>query len=246
MAGAEAPLLEVTGIVAGYGDGPAILDGAGITVEPGKVHCIIGPNGAGKSTLLKAICGMLKIRKGDVRFRGERLNGLRPDEIMRKGIAFVPQERALFPKMTVRENLRMGGYILSDVAERERRIDEVMARFPILRQRASQKAGTMSGGQQQTLAMARTLIIRPTIVMLDEPSLGLAPKIVQEMFDIMKMMAADGITILLVEQNALMGLRNADWGVVLDLGRTLFEGPAREILADPRISELYLGGKRAA
>ncbi|MEM8852480.1 MAG: ABC transporter ATP-binding protein [Pseudomonadota bacterium] len=239
-------LLTVKDITAGYGDGPAILDGAHLTVEPGKVHCIIGPNGAGKSTLLKAVCGMLKIRKGEVTFKGERLNGLRPDQIMRKGIAFVPQERALFPKMTVRENLRMGGFTMNDHGELERRIDGVMERFPILKERAAQKAGTMSGGQQQTLAMARTMILQPDIVMLDEPSLGLAPKIVQEMFDIIKMMSDDGLTVLLVEQNALMGLKNADWGVVLDLGRTLFEGPSAEILADPRIQELYLGGKKAA
>lgn len=239
-------LLQVTNITAGYGDGPAILDGAHLTVEPGKVHCIIGPNGAGKSTLLKAICGMLTIRKGDVVFKGERLNGLRPDQILRKGICFVPQERALFPKMTVRENLRMGGFILDDARELERRIEAILERFPILRERADQHAGTMSGGQQQTLAMARTLIIKPAIVMLDEPSLGLAPKIVQEMFDIMKMMSSEGVTVLLVEQNAMMGLRNADWGVVLDLGKTLFEGPATNVLSDPRIQELYLGGKKAA
>ena len=239
-------LLEVTSITAGYGDGPAILDGAELNVEPGRVHCIIGPNGAGKSTLLKAICGMLKIRKGEVKLRGEKLNGLRPDQILRKGICFVPQERALFPKMTVRENLRMGGFIMDDKAELERRINEIEERFPILKERRDQHAGTMSGGQQQTLAMARTMINRPAIVMLDEPSLGLAPKIVQEMFDIMHMMASEGITILLVEQNALMGLKNADWGVVLDLGKTLFEGPASEVLADPRIQELYLGGKKAA
>jgi branched-chain amino acid transport system ATP-binding protein len=241
-----AELLQVRDIVAGYGDGPAILDGAHLTVEPGKVHCIIGPNGAGKSTLLKAICGMLTIRRGDVVFKGERLNGLRPDQILRKGICFVPQERALFPKMTVRENLRMGGYILKDTKELDRRIDAIFDRFPILRERAEQHAGTMSGGQQQTLSMARTLIIKPDIVMLDEPSLGLAPKIVQEMFNIMKLMSEEGVTVLLVEQNALMGLKNADWGVVLDLGRTLFEGPAADILADPRIQELYLGGKKAA
>ncbi|ANK75092.1 MULTISPECIES: ABC transporter ATP-binding protein [Ensifer] len=239
-------LLQVTNITAGYGDGPAILDGARLTVEPGKVHCIIGPNGAGKSTLLKAICGMLTIRKGDVIFKGERLNGLRPDQILRKGICFVPQERALFPKMTVRENLRMGGYVLNDAKLRDRRIDEILERFPVLRERADQHAGTMSGGQQQTLAMARTLIVKPDIVMLDEPSLGLAPKIVQEMFDIMKMMSQEGVTVLLVEQNAMMGLKNSDWGVVLDLGRTLFEGPAEAVLADPRIQELYLGGRKVA
>jgi branched-chain amino acid transport system ATP-binding protein len=239
-------LLEVTNITAGYGDGPAILDGAHLTVVPGKVHCIIGPNGAGKSTLLKAICGMLKIRKGDVVLKGERLNGLRPDQILRKGICFVPQERALFPKMTVRENLRMGGFILGNAKELDRRVDAILDRFPILRERANQHAGTMSGGQQQTLAMARTLIIRPDIVMLDEPSLGLAPKIVQEMFSIMKMMSEEGVTVLLVEQNALMGLKNSDIGVVLDLGRTLIEGPAADVLADPRIQELYLGGRKAA
>lgn len=239
-------LLQVTNITAGYGDGPAILDGARLTVEPGKVHCIIGPNGAGKSTLLKAICGMLTIRKGDVVFKGERLNGLRPDQILRKGICFVPQERALFPKMTVRENLRMGGYVLDDAKLRDRRIDEILERFPVLRERADQHAGTMSGGQQQTLAMARTLIVKPDIVMLDEPSLGLAPKVVQEMFDIMKMMSKEGVTVLLVEQNAMMGLKNSDWGVVLDLGRTLFEGPAEAVLADPRIQELYLGGRKVA
>jgi len=239
-------LLEVTSLTAGYGDGPAILDGAHLTVEPGKIHCIIGPNGAGKSTLLKAICGMLKIRKGDVKFKGESLKGLRPDQILRKGICFVPQERALFPKMTVRENLRMGGFSLADKSDLEKRIDEIEERFPILRERRDQHAGTMSGGQQQTLAMARTLIIKPDIVMLDEPSLGLAPKIVAEMFDIMQVMAGEGITILLVEQNALNGLKNSDWGVVLDLGRTLFEGPADDVLSDPRIQELYLGGKKAA
>lgn len=239
-------LLEVSNITAGYGDGPAILDGAHLTIVPGKVHCIIGPNGAGKSTLLKAICGMLKIRKGEVVLKGERLNGLRPDQVLRKGICFVPQERALFPKMTVRENLRMGGFTLGDAKELDRRVDAILDRFPILRERAHQHAGTMSGGQQQTLAMARTLIIKPDIVMLDEPSLGLAPKIVQEMFSIMKLMSEEGVTVLLVEQNALMGLKNSDIGVVLDLGRTLIEGPAADVLGDPRIQELYLGGRKAA
>ncbi|MGI1663361.1 ABC transporter ATP-binding protein [Palleronia sp. KMU-117] len=239
-------LLEVTGVVAGYGDGPAILNGANLSVQPGKVHCIIGPNGAGKSTLLKAIVGMLKVREGDVRFKGKSLKGLRPDQVLREGICFVPQERALFPKMTVRENLRMGGFSMPDKSLLERRIDEIEERFPILRERRDQHAGTMSGGQQQSLSMARTMILKPEIVMLDEPSLGLAPKIVKEIFEIMRMMTEEGITILLVEQNALMGLKYADWGVVLDLGKTLFEGPAKEVLGDPRIQELYLGGKKAA
>ncbi len=239
-------LLEVKGLVAGYDEGPAILNGAELSVQPGKVHCIIGPNGAGKSTLLKAIVGMLRIREGEVRFKGESLKGLRPDQTLRSGICFVPQERALFPKMTVRENLRMGGFSLPDKSDLEKRIDRIEERFPILGERRDQHAGTMSGGQQQTLAMARTMILRPEIVMLDEPSLGLAPKIVREVFDIVRIMAEEGITILLVEQNALLGLKYADWGVVLDLGRTLFEGPADGVLNDPRIQELYLGGRKAA
>ena len=234
-------LLEVRDVVAGYGRGPAILNGASLTVRPGQVQCIIGPNGAGKSTLLKAIAGLLPVREGEILLDGESIGGQRPDRILRKGIAFVPQERALFPKMTVRENLRMGGYTLDDKKELERRIDDVLERFPILRERARQNAGTMSGGQQQMLSMARTLIIKPRIVMLDEPSLGLAPQIVQQMFDIMRMLSDSGMTVILVEQNAIMGLRNSDWGSVLDLGRTLFEGPAKDILSDPRIQELYLG-----
>ncbi|AXS42551.1 ABC transporter ATP-binding protein [Breoghania sp. L-A4] len=240
------PLLEVTNVTAGYGRGPAILNGANLTVAPGQVQCIIGPNGAGKSTLLKAIVGMLPLRTGEIRFKGERIDGLRPDEVLRKGICFVPQERALFPKMTVRENLRMGGYVLEDKAQLEERIESVLEQFPILRERAHQHAGTMSGGQQQMLAMARTLIIEPQIVMLDEPSLGLAPQIVEQMFAIMHMLRDRGMTVILVEQNAIVGLKNSDWGTVLDLGTTLFEGPARQVLDDPRIQELYLGKSAAA
>jgi len=239
-------LLEVDGLVAGYGNGPAILNGAALSVQPGRIHCIIGPNGAGKSTLLKAIAGTIRIRRGDVRFRGQSLKGLRPDRILRRGVCFVPQERALFPRMTVRENLRMGGFSMSDKTDLERRIDAIEERFPILRERRGQPAGTLSGGQQQILTMARTMILRPGIVMLDEPSLGLAPKVVREVFEIVRVMAEEGITVLAVEQNALMGLKHADWGIVLDLGKTLFDGPANEILSDPRIQELYLGGRRAA
>ncbi len=239
-------LLEIRDVVAGYGSGPSILNGATLTVRPGQVQCIIGPNGAGKSTLLKAIVGLLPLREGEILFKGKSIAGLRPDQILRKGICFVPQERALFPRMSVRENLRMGGYVLSDKHVLEKRLESVLEQFPILRERAHQHAGTMSGGQQQMLAMARTLIVEPEIVMLDEPSLGLAPQIVQQMFEIMHMLSARGMTVILVEQNAIMGLKNAHWGSVLDLGRTLFEGPAAEVLADPRIQELYLGKAAAA
>lgn len=234
-------LLEARNIVAGYGNGPAILNGASLTVRRGQVQCIIGPNGAGKSTLLKVIAGLLAPRSGTITFNGGRIDSVRPDRVLRKGICFVPQERALFPKMTVRENLRMGGYSIADKVVVDERIEEILERFPILRERAGQRAETLSGGQQQMLAMARTLIIRPEVVMLDEPSLGLAPKVVEQMFDIVKMLSASGITVILVEQNAIYGLRHSDWGTVLDLGKTLFEGEADKILADPRIRELYLG-----
>ncbi len=236
-----AELLEVKNVVAGYGRGPDILTGSSLTARKGQCQCIIGPNGAGKSTLLKAITGLLPIREGEILLKGERIDGLRPDQILKKGICFVPQERALFPKMSVRANLRMGGYVLNDKTDLEDRIEAVLKQFPILRERARQNAGTLSGGEQQMLSMARTQIVEPDIVMLDEPSLGLAPQIVDQMYDIIAMLREGGMTVLLVEQNAVVGLSNADWGSVLDLGKTLFEGPASEILADPRIRELYLG-----
>lgn len=235
------PLLEVRDVVAGYGRGPAILNGAGIAVEEGRAHCIIGPNGAGKSTMLKVISGLLPARAGEVVLDGVPITGLRPDQILRRGICFVPQERALFPNMSVRENLRMGGYVIDDKAELEKRLDEVLEAFPILRERAGQRASSLSGGEQQMLTMGRTLVLRPRIVMLDEPSLGLAPKVVTQVYDIIRVLGDKGITVVIVEQNAVVGLANADLGCVLDLGRTLFEGPADGILDDPRIRELYLG-----
>lgn len=236
-----AELLEINKVVVGYDRGPNILNEATVTVRKGQIQCIIGPNGAGKSTLLKAIAGLLPVREGEILFKNERIDGLRPDQILRKGICFVPQERALFPKMTVLENLRLGGYVLDDKSELEDRIEAVLKQFPNLRNRIHQNAGTLSGGEQQILSMAGAQIIEPDIIMLDELSLGLAPQVVQQMYDIVHMLCEDGITVLLIEQNAVVGLNNADWGCVLDLGKTLFDGPASEILADPRIQELYLG-----
>lgn len=237
-------LLEVENIRAGYGDGPDILKGLSVEIEQGKTYCIIGPNGAGKSTLLKAICGLLHPREGNVTFRGDVLNKMRTDEILRKGISFVPQDRSLFPDMTVKENLRMGGYILESRKEVEERINEVLAMFPILKERSSQQAKTLSGGQQQMLAIGRALVLRPEVIMLDEPSLGLAPKIVQFIFDNIAKLKDAGMTIILVEQNARKGLESSDWGCVLDLGVNRFEGPSDSILNDPRIQELYLGSQK--
>ncbi len=238
-------LLEVRDVVAGYGGGPSILKGVNLKVELGQVQCIIGPNGAGKSTLLKAISGLLNPREGKIIFKGEEIQGLRPDQVLQEGICFVPQERALFPNMTVRENLRMGGFILRDRELLEHRVEEVFERFPILKERHNQKAGTLSGGQQQMLTMGRTLVLKPDVVMLDEPSLGLAPQIVEQIFDILSLFTESGMTLILVEQNARKGLEYSDWGCVLDLGKTMFDGPADSILTDPRIQELYLGKSKS-
>jgi branched-chain amino acid transport system ATP-binding protein len=238
-------LLEVEDIVAGYGIGPDILTGLSLRVEADRSYCIIGPNGAGKSTLLKVICGLLRPRRGKVVFEGQPLNGLRTDEILQRGICFVPQDRSLFPDMTIRENLRMGGYILKDRHEVDKRIEGVYEMFPILKERSGQLAKTLSGGQQQMLLLGRALVLRPKIIMLDEPSLGLAPIVSRQIFDSMKQLKSAGITIMVVEQNARIGLQFADWGYVLDLGKAMFEGPSQTILDDPRIEELYLGRRRS-
>ena len=238
-------LLEINEVVAGYGKGPDILKGVNLKVAAGQVQCIIGPNGAGKSTLLKVISGMLSPRSGQIHFKGERIDRLRPDQILAKGICFVPQERSLFPDMTVIENLRMGGYVLKDQHLIDERINQAFERFPILGEKRNQKAKTLSGGQQQMLVMGRTLVLQPSIILLDEPSLGLAPRIVEQVFEIIEVFRKAGMTVLIVEQNARKGLECADWGCVLDLGKNRFEGAADTILDDPRIQELYLGLRKA-
>lgn len=234
-------ILSVQNVVAGYNAGPDILQDISLEVSAGKTYCIIGPNGAGKSTLLRVISGLLTPRQGSVHFRNEEISGLRTDEILRLGICFVPQDRSLFPDMSVRENLVMGGYVLEDRNLIERRIDEVYEMFPILKERKTQLARTLSGGQQQMLAIGRVLVLKPELIMLDEPSLGLAPKVARQIFDNIQVLKDAGLTILLVEQNARLGLETSDWGVVLDLGTNSFEAPADVVLSDPRIQELYLG-----
>lgn len=234
-------LLEVRDVDAGYGAGPNILKGLSLKVEAGKSYCIIGPNGAGKSTLLKVISGLLPTRAGEVTFRGVPFNGARPDQVLAAGICFVPQEQAVFPEMSVRENLVMGGYLVKDRGLIRTRMDRVFELFPILAERASLDAGKLSGGQQQMLTLGRALMIDPDVLMLDEPSLGLAPQVADQIFATIKELEDLGITIVMVEQNAVRGLQLADWGVVLDLGIVRFEGPADTILEDQRIRELYLG-----
>lgn len=234
-------LLEVEGVVAGYGAGPDILTGVSVTIEEGISYCIVGPNGAGKSTLLRAIAGFLKPRAGEIRLNGTKVNGLRPDQMLENGVCFVPQDAALFPTMTVKENLAMGGYLIADRALLRKRMNAVFEVFPILAERKGQNAGTLSGGEQQMVTLGRALMIEPKVVMIDEPSLGLAPIIADQIFEKINGFKDLGMTVVLVEQNAVKGLEAADWGFVLDLGSLEFEGPADGILADPRIRELYLG-----
>lgn len=235
--------LEVENVTAGYGNGPDILKGLSLEIHQKRIYCLIGPNGAGKSTLLRAICGLLHPREGRVIFQGETISKLRTEEILRKGISFVPQDRCLFPDMTVKENLRMGGYILAKRREMKDRMEKVFHMFPILHERSNQRAKTLSGGEQQMLAIGRCLVLRPTVIMLDEPSLGLAPKVAKGIFESIQQLNNEGMTIILVEQNARKGLECSDWGCVLDLGINRFEGPAQNVLDNPHIQELYLGRK---
>jgi branched-chain amino acid transport system ATP-binding protein len=236
--------LVIENIFAGYGSGPNILKGLSLTVESCKTYCIIGPNGAGKSTLIKVIAGLLHPREGKITYKGEVISGLRADQVLQRGLCYVPSDRSLFPDMTVKENLRMGGFVMRNQKLVDQRIEEVFAMFPILKEKSSQFAKTLSGGQQQLTAIARTMILKPDLIMLDEPSLGLSPKVVQQIFSTITELRNQGMTILLVEQNARKGLQIADQGVVLDLGTNSFERPAAEVLQDPRIQELYLGKRR--
>jgi len=235
-------LLEIEGVRAGYGAGPDILTDVSISIEEGASYCIIGPNGAGKSTLLKTVAGILSPRDGTIAFDGRPIGGLRPDRVLQAGVCFVPQDRTLFPEMTVRENLVMGGYLVRNRRLVEQRMERVFAMFPRLAERSSQLAQTMSGGEQQILALGRALMIEPRLMMIDEPSLGLAPQINAVVFDAIRRLGTEmGITVALVEQNVKKGLEATDRAFVLDLGTKRFEGPSDQILDDPRIRDLYLG-----
>lgn len=237
-------LLELEDVVAGYGSGPDVLTGVDLEVEAGRTYCVVGPNGAGKSTLLKAVAGLLPLRAGAVRYRGGTLDGLRPDEILATGICFVPQDRALFPDMTVGENLRMGAFLEPDRAVVEQRLEDVFELFPALADRTRDRAGTLSGGQQQMVTLGRSLMLEPDVLMIDEPSLGLAPALAEEIFQTIERLSTMDITVLLVEQNVRRGLAAADRAVVLHLGRVVLQGGADEVLDDDRLRELYLGGAR--
>lgn len=235
-------LLALDRVVAGYVPGADILHGVNLHVEPGEMVCLVGPNGAGKSTVLRAISGLIRTSSGRIAFNGRSITGLQPEQVLAKGIAHVPQGHSVFPKMTVHENLLMGAYTVRERETVRRRMDRVYGLFPLLRQRAKEKAGNLSGGQQKVLEMGRALMLEPPLLMLDEPSLGLAPKTMATLFDTIKDLNSTGLTILMVEQNARQGLAASHRGYVLELGQEKFEGTAHELLASPEIARLYLGG----
>ena len=240
VAGAE-NILEVRDLHAAYGK-IEILHGVGLAVRRSELVGIIGPNGAGKSTALKSVVGLLRPTRGQVRFAGDDITGLRADKVLRRGLAYVPQGRIVFPQMTVLENLEMGAYTVDDPGRVAAALDRVYALFPILRQRQRQHAGTMSGGEQQMLAIARALMVSPSLIVLDEPSLGLSPKFVGFVFEKILEMKAAGLTMLVVEQNAAKALSVADRAYVLELGKNRFEGPGQDLLNNPEVKRLYLGG----
>lgn len=234
-------LLSLHDIYAGY-DGSDVLKGISLEVEKGTTTCIVGPNGAGKSTVLRVLSGLLRPREGKITFDGRSIVGLSPRKILELGIVQVPQSHSLFTTMSVRENVRMGAYMLNDNALVDRRLREVEEMFPIVKTRARDKAGSLSGGQQRLVEFARCLMLDPRLILLDEPSMGLDPKTFKQVIDTVRVMQESGRTIVLVEQNARSGLSIADNGVVLESGRVRLEGPHDQILNNPEIGHLYLGG----
>jgi ABC-type branched-subunit amino acid transport system ATPase component len=235
------PILVGSDLRAGYGE-IDVLQEVNVELRRAEIVSLIGPNGAGKSTVLKTVMGFLRPRQGRVVFDGEDITGWRPDRIVNRGLAYVPQGRIVFQQMTVQENLEMGAFTVDDAAKVRATMERVYALFPRLGERRTQKAGTMSGGEQQMLAMGRALMIEPRALLLDEPSLGLAPLFVDLIFDKIAELRSQGMTLLMVEQNAARALELSDRGYVLELGRNRFEGPGAALLADPRVRQLYLGG----
>jgi branched-chain amino acid transport system ATP-binding protein len=218
------------------------LKGISFHLEKGEIVALIGGNGAGKSTSLSTISGLLRPRSGRVVFQNEDLGAIPPQNIVRRGVVQVPEGRRIFPKLTVQENLAMGAYIYDDKAKIEADMEAVMKRFPRLRERRKQFGGTLSGGEQQMLAIGRGLMARPSLLLLDEPSMGLSPILVEQIFEIIREINSQGVSILLVEQNAQMALSIADRGYVLETGRITIEGQAQELLENPLVIEAYLGG----
>jgi branched-chain amino acid transport system ATP-binding protein len=235
------PLLVIDGVFAGYGK-MTILNGTTARVERGAITTVIGPNGAGKSTMFKTIFGLLPVRSGTIIFNGRKTTNFAPRQMLDAGVVYIPQGRNIFPELSVRHNLELGGVALSDQQSLPARMDQIMRRFPMLREKADAQASTLSGGQQKLLEVARGLLLDPKLVLIDEPSIGLSPLMVQDVFAILRFLRDKGVTILLIEQNARQALQISDYGLVLEQGQTRIEDTATKILADPRIAQLFLGG----
>jgi branched-chain amino acid transport system ATP-binding protein len=234
-------MLSVRDLVTAYGKIEA-LKGVSLDVTSGSITCLLGPNGAGKTTLMMSIAGVLKPRAGEIRFEGKSISGLQPDSIVRRGIALVPENRLVFASMSVLENLQAGAYQRKDSIEKD--LDNVFARFPRLKERAAQQGGTLSGGEQQMLAVGRALMSRPRLLLMDEPSLGLAPLVVEEIFRTIAELHRDGTTIFLVEQNAHMALKVAQHFFLMEQGRVSFSGNPGSLAEDEVIRRAYLGSAR--
>ncbi len=237
-------LLQLEGVIAGYGRGD-ILCGVDLSLEEGSVMCLVGPNGAGKSTVLKTLSGLLRPREGRILFAGEDVCRLAPAQVLARGIVHVAQERTLFPLMTVWDNLLMGGYVLDDRPLVRRRAEAIAERFALIDERRDDRAGSLSGGQQKLVEIARALMLEPRLILLDEPTMGLDPKARHQIFEMVRELNGEGRTVLLVEQNARAGLAIANHGAVLDAGRVALTGLGPQLLDDPRVAQLYLGGAPA-
>ncbi len=236
-------MLKVEDLVVSYG-GIEALKGISLNVPDGKIITLIGANGAGKSTLLRTIIGLVKPESGKISYNEKEITSLNSQKIVTTGITLVPEGRRVFSNLTVLENLKIGAYMRNDKAEIEKDIEWIYGMFPRLQERNWQLAGTLSGGEQQMLAVGRALMCRPKLIMMDEPSLGLAPLVIKDIFRIIQEINAKGMTILLIEQNANMALKIADWAYVLETGRITMEGTGKELLENPQIREAYLGKKK--
>ncbi len=238
-------MLEIKDLQTAYGKIEA-LKGVSLNANQGQVTCLLGPNGAGKSTLMMSVAGILKPKQGHIKFCGEDITGKSPADIVSRGLALVPENRLVFPALDVRENLMAGAFRRRDHALIRADIDAMFDRFPRLRERHNQPAGTLSGGEQQMLAVARALMSRPKLLLMDEPSVGLAPKVVAEIFNIIRQLHAEGVSIFLVEQNAIMAAKVAQHFYLLEQGRQVFSGDAAAMAADDVIQRVYLGKRQAA
>jgi branched-chain amino acid transport system ATP-binding protein len=233
-------MLEVKNLIVSYGAIKA-LKGISFTVKPGTIVTLIGANGAGKTTTLRTISGLIKAQEGHIYFMGDEITNIPAHKIVQMGITHVPEGRRIFPDLTVRENLELGAWTLKDPKLKKEKLEQVFELFPRLKERQKQMGGTLSGGEQQMLAVGRALMTESQLILLDEPSMGLAPMLVEEIFKVLKQINEEGKTILLVEQNAEMALQLADYAYVLEVGEITMEGPAKEILENPKVKEAYLG-----